>query len=77
MAVEPLRILTIAVAEIHHQMLGQVKFRQRFASGGNIFCMVIRFFTATHNDMSERVAAGLVDGHLAVFIRGEEHMAGA
>ncbi len=69
--------LTVAVAEVDDQMFRQIKFMQRVAGGGNIFSVVVRFFTAAHDDVPIRVATRLVDGHLSVFIRREKHMAGA
>ncbi|MNC44251.1 hypothetical protein D3C75_931510 [compost metagenome] len=50
---------------------------QAIASGGNIGCVVVRLFAAAHNDMAVRITAGLVNGHLTVFIRRQEHVAGA
>ncbi|CSG00006.1 Uncharacterised protein [Shigella sonnei] len=50
---------------------------QRIAGCGDIIGMIIRFFAATHNNVAIRVAAGLIDGHLTIFVWREEHMAGA
>jgi hypothetical protein len=36
-------LLAVAVAEIHHQLFRQIEFGQRFAGGGDILGMVIRF----------------------------------
>ncbi len=69
--------LAVAVAEIHHQLLGQIKFTQGIAGFGQILSVIIWLFAAAHNDMAVWVAAGLIDGHLTVLIRRQEHMAGA
>ncbi len=70
-------LLTVAVAKVDHQMLRQVKLMQRVAGRGDIVGMVVRFFATAHDDMAIRVAAGLIDSHLTVFIRRQEHVAGA
>ncbi|SAP69579.1 Uncharacterised protein [Klebsiella oxytoca] len=69
--------LAITVAKIHHQLFRQVELCQRFSGGGDVGSVVIRFFTTAHNNMAVRIPAGLIDGHLALLIRRQEHMAGA
>ena len=68
-------LLTVAMAKIHYQMFRQGELAQRITSLGNRLGVVVRRFPAAHNNMSVGIAAGLVDGHLAIFIRRQEHMA--
>ena len=70
-------LLAVAMAEVDHQLLRQIEFPQRLAGGGDVLGVIVRPFAAAHNDMPERVAAGLVNRHLPLLVRGEEHMAGA
>lgn len=64
------------MAEADDQMFRQIKFMQSIAGGGNIFSMVVRFFTAAYDDVPVQISICLVDGYLSVFIRREKRMAG-
>lgn len=64
------------MAEADDQMFRQIKFMQSIAGGGNIFSMVVRFFTSAYDDVPVQISICLVDGYLSVFIRREKRMAG-
>ena len=70
-------LLAVTVAEIHHQLFRQVELAQGIAGFRDILGMIVWLFAAAHNDMAVGVAAGLIDGHLTVLVRRQEHMAGA
>ncbi len=70
-------LLAVAMAEINDQLFRQIEFTQRLAGGGDILGVIVWPFAAAHNDMPVRVAAGLVNRHLPLLVRREEHMAGA
>ena len=70
-------LLAVAMAEINDQLFRQIVFTQRLAGGGDILGVIVWPFAAAHNNMPIRIAAGLVNRHLPLLVRGEEHMAGA
>ena len=70
-------LLAVAVAEVDHQVLRQIELAQAVAGGSDVAGVVVRRFATAHDDVAIRIAAGLVDGHLAMFVRRQEHVPGA
>src|SRR5690606_35272646 len=63
----------VAMAQIHHHVSGQAGGLQALRGAGNAVLVVIGLAAATQNHMAIRIAVGLVDAHLSVFIRRAEN----
>ncbi|MNH11698.1 hypothetical protein D3C79_712200 [compost metagenome] len=65
----------VAVAEVHHQPLGQADIGQGLTGLVDAGGVVVRPVAATQDHVAIGVAGGAVDGHLAVLVRGIEDVA--